>query len=88
MYAALESAYVGEREKMQMYATKALEALMLWRGEDHTYYKGMWSLSRDPEAHDAWMYVKNGFQTNDGGLMSNLKQTQNSVIVSGGDLIG
>jgi hypothetical protein len=56
-YAALEYAYVGEKRMAQKWAAKAIEALSLWRGEDHMYYQGMWSLLYDPENHDAWKFM-------------------------------
>jgi hypothetical protein len=88
MYTALEYAYIGDKERMQIWATKAMEALALWRGEGHLFYKGMWSLSVEPEDHDAWMYVTNGYQKKDGTKVKNLTPGKNGqVVLPGGQVV-
>lgn len=58
MYAALEYSYVGNRNGARMYAAKAMEAIALWRGVEHPYYRNLKRLFEDPEGHASWTYIK------------------------------
>lgn len=60
MYAALEYSYLGDKSNALKWATRAIEALEIWRGVDHVYYEGMWSLSLDIEGHNSWRYFLRG----------------------------
>jgi hypothetical protein len=87
MYAALEYAYLGEKDRMQMWANMALEGLALFRGENHLHYKAMWALSFEPERHRAWKYIKNGFKMNDGPSMNPMKPASRKLVATGGDVV-
>jgi hypothetical protein len=80
MYAALEYAYHGEKRMTQKWATKAVEALAMWRGEDHLYYQGMQRLLLDIEGHDSWRYVVDGKA---GGMADVPWSGQNQIVVTG-----
>lgn len=81
-YAALEYAYIGEKRQAQKWAAKSIEALALWRGEDHMYYQGMWSLLVDPEGHDSWRYMVKGERKDS---TSSFHEVTAQFVVSGGD---
>jgi hypothetical protein len=82
MYAALEYSYKGDKRMAQKWAAKAVEALVLYRGEHHLYYQAMTRLLLNPEAHDSWRYVIDG---KTGGLKDMPGSEKNQIVVSGGD---
>jgi hypothetical protein len=82
MYAALEYSYLGEKREAQRWAAKAVEALALWRGENHLYYQAMNRLLLDPERHDSWRYMIDGRA---GGMEDMPWSEKNQIAVSGGD---
>jgi len=56
MYAAFESAYLGERRLVQKYAALAIEHMAIWRGISHQYYTAMVRMLYNPENEKAWLY--------------------------------
>jgi len=57
-YAALEYAYVGNRELARKYAALAVERNLLWLGPRSKYVSGMAVLMEEPEVHASWRYIK------------------------------
>jgi hypothetical protein len=82
MYAALEYSYRGEKRMAQKWAAKAVDALALWRGEDHLFFQAMNKLLLYPEGHDSWRYIIDGRA---GGMESMPPSEKNQIVVSGGD---
>jgi hypothetical protein len=80
MYAALEYAYQGDKRMAQKWATKAVDAQILWRGEDHLYYQAMKRLLLNTEEHDSWRYVLDGKA---GGMKDVPWSGQNQIVVTG-----
>jgi hypothetical protein len=56
MYAAFENAYLGNKRRVQMYASKAIEHMAVWRGTSHQYFQAMVRLVYDPEKEKSWLY--------------------------------
>lgn len=56
MYAAFESAYIGNKRSAQKYAALALQHMAIWRGVRHQYYMAMQRLLVNPEKEKSWLY--------------------------------
>ncbi|KIW09219.1 uncharacterized protein PV09_00146 [Verruconis gallopava] len=87
MYAALEYSYIGDKDGLRKWVPLALEALALWKGESHQFYRSMVVLSVAPEEHRSWKYIVNGFTLNDGSKIEPLKPVSQRVLAPGGQEI-
>jgi SET domain len=58
MYAAFENAYLGKKRKVQLYASKAIDHMAVWRGTSHQYFQAMVRLLYEPEREKSWMYFE------------------------------
>jgi hypothetical protein len=58
MLAALEWSYLGEREKVMLWASRALSAMVAWRGEWHEWTISLAQMLKAPERHGSWRFLE------------------------------